>query len=303
MAPAATLPDVYSSAFFTLELDGTQVGTIRNLDGGGIKADVISYQHGEGGDTWRQLGRTKYEDFKITSGLVAGEALWNWIKEYMGGNPTRRSGALCAADYEYKEKARREFSEALIAEVAFPKFDAHDKNPANVVVTVAPEKMTFAKGSGAVIQPDGTADRQKAISACNFSFVVQGFGNACGRVNKVDGFSVKCKIIEHQVSTRIESVKVPGKIEYPNISFYVPEIDAKPFLDHHKKNAMDGNRGQPIPSATLSFYNNARTSKGSVTFTNCTIFNVAHDKSDATSEDIRMVKVEMAIEGVEFKLG
>jgi phage tail-like protein len=302
MAPA-TLPDVYSSAFFHLEIDGIKVGTIRNLDGGGVKADVLTYQHGEGGDTWRQLGRTKYEEFKITSGLVAGGELWKWINECMSGNPKRRNGALLAADYEYVEKARREFSEALIAEVAFPKFDAHDKNPANVVVTVSPEKMTYAKGSGKVLdQKDDASQKQKAVSSCNFTFNVQGFDSACKRVNKVDGFSVKCKIIEHQVSTRLESVKVPGKIEYPNITFYVPEVDAKPFLDHHIKTTMDGNRGAPIPSATLTFHNNAKSERGSVTFKECTVFSVTHDKQDATSEDIRMVKVEMAIEGIEFKV-
>ena len=66
---------------------------------------------------------------------------------------------------------------------------------------------------------------------------------------------------------------------------------------------MDGNRGAPIPSATLTFHNNAKSRRGTFTFKECTIFSVTHDKHDATSEDIRMVKVEMAIEGIEFKLG
>ncbi|HVV86406.1 MAG TPA: phage tail protein [Kofleriaceae bacterium] len=304
MAPeTSALPDVYSSAFFQLEIDGTKVGTIRNLDGGGIKADVLTYQHGERGDTWRQLGRTKYEEFKITSGLIAGNELWKWIELCIKGTPERRNGALCAGDYEYKEKARREFTDGLIAEVQFPKFDAHDKNAANVVVTVSPEKMTYAKGSGAQMAPaDHAAEKQKSVSACNFTFVVQGFENACKRVNKVDGFGVKCKIIEHQVSTRIENVKVPGKIELPNIAFYLPEVDAEQFLDHHTKSTMGGKRGAPIPSATLNFHNNARSQRGSFTFKDCTIFAVTHDKQDATTEDIRMVKVEMAIEGIDFKL-
>ncbi len=298
-----TLPDVYSSAFFVLELDGAQVGTIRNVDGGSVKADVLTYQHGAGGETWRQLGRTKYEDFKITAGLVAGGALWAWISKCMTGAPERRSGAICAGDYEYLEKARREFADALIAEVAFPKFDAHDKNPANVVVTVSPETMTYAKGSGSSLDhADATEHRQKSVSCCNFTFELSGFKDACQRVNKVDGFGVKCKIIEHQVSSRIENVKVPGKIELPNIAFYLPEIDAQAILKHHTTNAIKGKRGQPIPSATLSFHNNARTEKGSITFKECTIFSVTQDKHDATSEDIRMVKVEMAIEGIEFKV-
>lgn len=304
MAPANSSPlaDVYSSAFFMLEIDGSKVGTVRSIDGGGIKADVLTYQHGEGGDTWRQLGRTKYDEVKITSGLFAGEALWKWIGQCMSGDPQRRSGALCAGDYEYVEKARREFSEALIAEVAFPKFDAHDKNAANVVVTISPETMAYKPGNGAKMPVDDpAASKQKSISSCNFTFNLQGFENACKRVNKVDGFSVKCKIIEHQVSNRIESVKVPGKIEYPNITFYVPEVDAQPFRDHHKKTTMDGNRGKPIPSATLQFHNNAKQPKGTFTFKECTIFSVTHDKLDASSEDIRMVKVEMAIEGIEFK--
>lgn len=308
--PAATpLADVYSSAFFMLEIDGIKVGTVRSIDGGGIKADVITYQHGEGGDTWRQLGRTKYEEVKITSGLVAGQELWKWISQCMDGDPQRRSGALCAGDYEYTEKARREFSDALISEIAFPKFDAHDKNPANVVVTISPETMAYKPGNGNKMPvDDDSSTKQKSVSACNFTFTLQGFENACKRVNKVDGFSVKCKIIEHQVSydgqkPRIENVKIPGKIEYPNITFYLPEIDAQPFRDAHKKSAMDGQRGKPIPSATLTFHNNAKKPRGTFTFKECTIFGVTHDKLDATSEDIRMVKVEMAIEGLEFKLG
>jgi len=297
------LPDVYSSAFFQLELDGTPVGTIRSVDGGGIKADVLTYQHGAGGDTWRQLGRTKYEEFKITTGLLAGKALWAWINSTIGGNPTRRTGAIVAADYDYNEKARREFSEALIADVSFPKFDATDKNPANVVVTVSPEKMTYAKAkAGALARSDAYADKQKAVSCCNFTFTVNGFENACKRVNKVDGFSVKCKIIEHQVSTRLENVKVPGKIELPNITFYLPEVDAQAFLDHHTKTTMDGQRGAPIPGAVLKFHNNAKADHGTITFNDCTIFSVTHDKADSSSEDIRMVKVEMAIEGIKVEI-
>ena len=61
--------------------------------------------------------------------------------------------------------------------------------------------------------------------------------------------------------------------------------------------------GKPIPSATLAFHNNSLVERGSFTFTNCTIFSVTHDKNDSSSEDIRMVKVEMAIEGLEFKMG
>jgi len=278
-------------------------GTIRNIDGGGIKADVLTYQHGEGGDTWRQLGRTKYDDLKITSGLVAGTELWKWISKCISGDPVRHNGALCAADYEYKEKARREFTDGLISEVQFPKFDAHDKSAANVVVSISPEKITYAKGNGSQLKPaDPAAEAQKSISACNFIFNVQGFDAACKRVNKVDGFAVKCKIIEHQHGSRIDNVKIPGKIEYPNIVFYLPEIDADAFQAHHTTNAMKGEHAKPIPSATLTFHNNSKATKGTFTFKECTIFSVTHDKQDASTEDIRMVKVEMAIEGMEFTL-
>ena len=299
----SSLPDVYSAAFFGLEIDGSKVGTIRNVDGGGVKADVITYQHAESGDTWRQLGRTKYEDLKITSGLAAGGSLWEWISKCVEGKPERRNGAISAADYNYNEKARREWENGLIAEIGFPKFDAHDKNPANVTVTVACEKMTYAKGSGKTLHIDDPSSlKQKSISCCNFTFTLDGFGDSCKRVNKVDAFSVKCKIIEHQVSTQIENVKIPGKIEYPNITFYVPEVDAGPFLDHHMTAAMKGERGKPIPSATLRFHSNSKQTRGSFTFNNCTIFGVTQDKHDATSEDIRMVKIEMAIEGLEFEI-
>jgi len=43
-----------------------------------------------------------------------------WVTEFFDGKGTRKNGAIIAADFYYKARARREFKEALIKELVFP---------------------------------------------------------------------------------------------------------------------------------------------------------------------------------------
>lgn len=288
--------DVYSSAHFALALDGAVVGTLRSIDGGKVSVDVVNYQAGDHGEYWRQLAKPKYENIKVVTALAGRKELWKWMNEFITGDGQRRNGALIAADYNYKEKAKRSFWDALIESIDFPKFDANDKNPANVTITIAPERITYEKGDGHQLdERDPSIGDQQHVAACNFTFVYDGVSaDTTNRVVKVDGFSMKCKIIDYHYGGRLEPSKVPGKIEFPNLVFYLPEVDAQPFFDLHMA-SVKGDRA-PMKGAALSFFNNAKQEKGKFTFKNCHIFNVSPEKSDASSEDIRLVKVECAIE-------
>ena len=297
MAPTAA-NDVYSSAHFALQLDGIVVGTLRSIDGGSVKTEVVNYQAGDSGEIWRQLAKPKYENFKIVTALSGRKELWAWMNQFISGDGQRKNGALIAADYNYKEKAKRTFTDALIEAIDFPKFDANDKNPANVTITINPEKIKYERGDGHKLdERDPSIAEQQHVNACNFEFTYDGVpADTCARVTKVDGFSLKCKIVEYHYGTRLEPAKQAGKIEYPNLVFYLPEVDAQPFLELHMK-TVAGDRA-PMKGASLSFFNNAKQERGRFTFVNCHIFNVSTEKQDASTEEIRMVKVECAIEGL-----
>lgn len=298
-----SLPDVYSSAHFALHLDGSQVlATLRSIDGGSVKTEVVNYHSGDHGQIWRQLAKPKYEDIKIVASLASGGMFWSWLEQFVKGQGTRKTGALIAADYDYKEKAKRNFVDALIAAIDFPKFDANDKNPANLTVTISPEKITYEKGSGAKLdERAGDETSQQHVMACNFEFKFDGVPtDTTARVSKVDAFSLKTKIIDYHYGGRLEPSKQAGKLEYPNLVFYLPEVDAEPFRKLHMK-TVKGDRA-PASNAQLTFHNNAKTVKGTFTFENCHIFNVSPEKHDAASEDIRLQKVECAIEGLKVSI-
>src|SRR5215203_4254272 len=78
--PLSTKERAYSAAHFALELDGKKdnIGMFRSVEGGSIKADVMTYQNGTNYDRWRQLGQPKFEDIKVSVGLSMSQPFYAW---------------------------------------------------------------------------------------------------------------------------------------------------------------------------------------------------------------------------------
>src|ERR1041384_3540619 len=168
----------YVAAHFALELSGVpDVGNIRSIEGGGLKADVMTYQPGATYERWRQLGKPKFEDIKLQVGTAMSEPFFTWISNFFSGTCERKNGAIVAGDFFYKERARREFTEALITELTFPKLDANDKSTVYMNLTLAVEDIVYKKGDpGKVLDHTGQAqESQKGWKACNFIFSLDGF--------------------------------------------------------------------------------------------------------------------------------
>jgi phage tail-like protein len=295
-------PDLFSSSNFILELDGAPTSIVRSIEGAVIKTEMLTYHaNAQKGAIWRQNGKLKYEPIKVVSGLSAGLPLYNWMNSFCTGDCTRKTGAIVAADFNYMEKARRTFKEAIIESIDFPKFDANDKNPANVTITIQPETLVYEPpADGAKIGgSDNAVIKQQHVSACNFEFIYDNFSkDPIKRVTKVDGFSLKSKTIEYHHGGRLDPLKIAGKIEQPNVTFYMPEIDAAFFIKL-MADAVKGIR-PPQSEAALRFFDNQKAVQGEIHFKGCHVFNVQPDKLDATNEDVRQVKIEMAIESLTF---
>jgi phage tail-like protein len=290
----------YAAAHFALELDGKDtVGLFRSIEGGGVRADVMTYQMGPNYDRWRQLGKPKFEDIKIQVGMAMSEPFYAWISKFFEGKAERKTGAIVAADFYYKERARRDFTAAMIKELTFPKLDATDKNPAYMTVALAVEDIVFKKGSGASLSQPAGFNKQKLWTASNFNFRVDGF-DCCRRVSKIDSFTVKHTVVEHNVGGMRASTKIPTPIDFPNLAFYLPEADAQPFMDHAMKRIT---RGQ-IPgrlNGALETYDHDHRTLSTVTFSGADVVSVTPDRSDSSSEEIKQVKVELYTENMKFQ--
>jgi phage tail-like protein len=292
----------YAAAHFALELDGKKdVGLFKSIEGGGVKTDLIKYQTGGEHGTFFQIGKPKYEDIKVQVGMAMSQPFFDWIKEFFSGNVVRKNGAVVAADFYYMERARREFMEAMISEVTFPKLDGNDKGACYMNVTISPETITYGKGSNAKLSQSAAFDRQKLWAACNFDFTLDGFADSCARVTKVDAFTIKQKPIEYTEGAHRSAIKIPGRIEYPNLVFYIPEADAQPFIDHHTQYVIKGEpQAELRMKGELNTYDNEDNALFTLHYDGAEIFAISHDKSDASSEELKQVKIELCVESMTF---
>src|ERR1043166_1378744 len=230
-----------SASHFALELSGIEnMGVLRSIEGGGLKAEVMTYQNGGTYERWRQLGKPSFEDIKLQIGMAMSEPFYKWIEEFFAGKADRKNGAIVAADFYYKERARREFTDAMIKELTFPKLDGNDKGTAYMNVALGVENILFKKGDeGKSLTQNAGTETQKAWKACNFTFSIDGL-DCCKRTVKIDSFTVKQTVLDYPSGGRRSPSKTPSAIDFPPISFYLPEADAQPLADHFKKRGVDG---------------------------------------------------------------
>lgn len=294
----------YSAAHFALELDtkNNMVGLIRSVDGGGVKSEIMSYQSGASHEHWRQIGKPKYEDLKIEFGMAMSNSFYNWIQAFFDGEVVRKNGAVVAADFHYQARARREFRDAIISEITFPKLDGSDKNPCFMTATIVPETLRFAPGDNNQLDPKIGNESQRLWTPANFELQIDGFEAACKRVTKIDGFTIKQQIHEYHAGDLRDPIRVPGLLEFPNLSFYVPEADAQPFIEHYTKHGIKGELQAPTRhSGSIVCLDNANKELCTVTLKGVDIAHIAPEKHDSSSEDIKQIKIEIAIEDMEFK--
>lgn len=301
--PASTAPRTYAAAHFALELDNKQdVGLFRSIEGGGVKADVMTYQNGPNYDRWRQLGKPKFDDIKLQVGMAMSKPFYDWISKFFVGDNERKNGAIIAADFYYNERARREFSNALIKDLTFPKLDGQDKNAAYMNITLAVEDIVFKPGDGKKLQQAQGMGQQKLWTACNFRFSLDGFEQACQRVSKIDSFTIKQNIAEYHMGGQRAPIKTGTAIDFPNIVFYVPEADAQPFMNRFTERGIKGGiRGHsPQKSGQLQTYDNEGRPLFTLEFYEADILSVTPEKAEASSEEIKLVKIEMFTEKMTF---
>ncbi|MBA3452010.1 MAG: phage tail protein [Deltaproteobacteria bacterium] len=296
-------PRTYAAAHFALELDGKKdVGLFRSIEGGGVKADVMTYQQGAHYDKWRSIGKPKFEDIKVQVGMAMSEPFYAWISKFFDGIPDRKNGAIVAADFYYKERARREFTNAMIKEMTFPKLDATDDKAVYMSVALAVEGIVFKKGEGTELQQNKGHNAQKLWTARNFRLSLDGFEQACKRVVKIDSFTIKQNILEYHQGGFRAPTKMPSQIDFPTVSFYLPEADAAPFMKRFTERGINGERrGHAAQKAgMIQTFDTEKKELFTLEFFEADIVGVTPDKSDAGSEDFKLVKIDLFTEKMKF---
>ncbi|MGE0397526.1 MAG: phage tail protein [Kofleriaceae bacterium] len=305
--PPGQKPDyskkAYAAAHFGLELDGKKdLGLFRSIEGGGLKAQVMTYQYGQGLEKWRQLGKPNFEDIKAQVGMAMSKPFYDWVAHFFKGEAVQKNGAIVAADFYYKERARREFTGAMIKELTFPALVAADSTPLYMNITMSIEGMTFVPGKGEKIQQSKGMQSQKEWTSHRFTLSVDGFDSACRQCAKIDAFTIKQTVIDYHAGGFRAPIKCASPIDFPNIAFYIPESDAQPFFDQAKKRIVDGElkSHSDKKAGYIRTYDQEQRELFTLEFFDAEIVSVTPDKSDASTDAIKMVKVELYTERMEF---
>ncbi len=155
-------------------------GIVLTLDGAKDTTDLVSVEGGQlvpditlintaPFQYYRQLGRTKYEDFKLTMTADIGPSLTGWISETLAGKARTRAGHMILMDDADRIVQRVAFSDALITEVSLPALDGSAKDTSYLTIVISPTKTASTGAFPAGTQFVATAGaKQKLWAAAAF---------------------------------------------------------------------------------------------------------------------------------------
>jgi hypothetical protein len=171
-----------------------------------------------------------------------------------------------------------------------------------MTVGLVPETVEFERGNPKVNLSPTVQTKQKLWTPNRFEFTINRFEQCLKRVTKVEGFTIKQQILEYRSGNHRDPWRIPGRMEFPNLTFFLPEADASPLIDHFRKHVL---QGEPAPHTRLT---GAITALDSDKLPLCTISlagidisSIGPDKSDSTSQDIKQVKIDISCESMAFK--
>lgn len=198
--------------------------------------------------------------------------LSSWINSFVNSNPAPAKLDIIVPPKSGAADKTLDFKNAFITEIEFPKMDAGAKEAFAMKITIRPEQIEYSAGGGKL--KTTVEKKEKQWTTSNFKIEL---GNLpCSSITKLELPKFTAKIAKDLAGPAKDYRITPGKLEYPNITFYLPEIDSKPWVDWYKH-----------------FEKTNETKTGSFTIRD------ANDKSQFTInlDDIKPVQINPAGEG------
>jgi hypothetical protein len=269
----------YSAGLFLLSLDG-EAAVLKDVDVGTIKGEVVT----------------------INIGASMGKGLYEWIKASLDETHLRKNGYVVAADYNYKAKSYRHFRDALITEITIPALDGSSKDTSFFTIKFAPEEISYQAGDDADIKGVVNTKQKKWLTS-NFRLRLGDL--PCGRVSKIDSFTIKQGITQdHFDSQRISTKKEPTGLEISNLKVTFSASDVKPWATFFDDFVIKGNNGQDAElSGAIEFLDpSLKEVLGSVDLFQVGISSLAEDKGEANKDSIKRATAELYVERMMLNL-
>ena len=286
---------------FALQLATNEVTYLAEADGGGIYADVLSQFVGSEHFARKRLGPPKYDDISVQVGATMSNGLRDWIAAAWTPQPPKKDGAILALDFNRKVITEQAFSGALIKEISFRALDAASSATALLTFRFTPQAVVSKHGSGQLLP--GPSKLPIWVAS---SFRLQIPGLDCGRVSRIDSFTVTRSLTVARSAAGGTLVSA-GKVEFPNVRITLSASSAAGWTAWHNDFVVQGhNDDAHEKSGTLTFLTpDFKTELAHLELHHLGIIRLTPDTSAGgqVSQQIARVTAELYCEQMELSFG
>lgn len=86
--------DPYGDFAFHIEIEGIGAGAFTKFDGIDVEIDQIEYMDSMDPHPHKRPGIYRFGNIKLTKGVIANKALWEWCQKIMSGEIARKNGTI-----------------------------------------------------------------------------------------------------------------------------------------------------------------------------------------------------------------
>lgn len=292
----------YAASMFVVDVGGSFQGYAKKASIGELKWDVHESKLGSDLITKKMITNHTYGDFTIDMGVAMGGKLYDWIKASFDKAYTRMDGAVIVANANYDALRRYEYYQALITKIATPKVDGASKDAGYFSITMKPELMKWAPGSGKIEAPIGAT--QKLWMTNNFRLDIGGLN--CTTVRSVDAFSWEQKTVANAYGHLKDAELLPTGLQCSDLTFNIASGEDGKILDDWLKKAdawhQGGSTEKDHKTGTLTFLaQDMKTELGSITFEGMGFKEIGKQDLER-GEKVFETKISMYIEHAFMKL-
>lgn len=284
---------------FALEINGKFAGFLQSYSGGVPTVEVTDRDFGPNDITNKSLRNVRYHPILLKfSNAMSAEFLSKLSSSFSGASePTTLDGAISVADANGNAQSRLEFRDALPTKIIFPASDPTSKDPAYFTVELQPQFVRSAKPTKLQIPQTSS---QKWIAG-NFTFTCDGIDSK--GIAKIDSFCIRRNYFE-EFNHLNKYFVIPANLEVSDIIVTVVASQISKWQSWFDRHLVDGKlESEYERQATLSYLSaDLKSVIGSVQLTNLGIYEIAHEKIDATTSNPLRQTVSMYCEQISFKM-
>lgn len=293
----------FAGGHFLFVLDGSEdAGYVRSVEGGVVKGHVVNETVGPDYTHFKHLGTVEIDPLTIEIGMALSRPIFDWIKGSWNRRFQRKNGAIVHTDFKFRSRLEQTFQDALVLETTFPTLDGSSHDPAYLTVKLHPERVKLLPGDGTEVR-SVIPSQQKKWSPSRFRLAIDGID--CSSVNKIDSFSVTQEVKEFYVgSSRLPEAE-PTSIKFGDLSLYTSLSDAGGFMKWYDDYVVRGaNDLRQERQGAIEFLGpDSDDPLFTVVLKNVGIFAFSPEKSEANSDEIKRVKIQLYVESMDLEYG